>query len=227
MVGHLGTGVAGMTKGCPGVAPLLLPSARIAPHGRRRKVPLHPRGLRRATDGRAGPRSAVPKPGLIPKFSLPSLVILPLPPHAQACMPPAVTKSAPSGPCPWGRHFRVNPILRPGIPAQVEQVASALNWIQRVWTRSLLPSPPMPLIPSICLVMGVRLRYSGAGGGGDHTHREAEVAIVRFRVDPHCGAEGTGHPLAFSNHSSPFFLSPPPPAVVHFSALQMLSSEKS
>lgn len=86
----------------------------------------------------------------------------------------------------------------------------------------------MPLIPSTCLVLGVRLRYSGVGGGVDPTRRKVEPAIVRSHVDPHCGAEGREHHLDFSNHSSPWFLSPPnPPAVVNFSALQILSSEKS
>lgn len=87
MLGHLGTGRAGIMRGCPGVASRLLQSARIAPHGRR-KVPLHPWGLRRATDGRAGPGNAVPKPGEIPKFSLPSWVILPLPPSCSGLHAP-------------------------------------------------------------------------------------------------------------------------------------------
>lgn len=71
------------------------------------------------------------------------------------------------------------------------------------------------------------LSYGMGVEGVDHTGRKVEPAIVRFHVDPHCGAEGIEHQLDFSNHSSPFFLPQPTPAVVNFSALQILSSEKS
>lgn len=94
------------------------------------KVPLHPWGLRRATDGRAGPRGAVPKPGPIPKFSLPSLVMsCPSLLHAQASSPPpAITKSTSRGPCPWGRHFRVESCPRPGTcPGEMSGFCSELD----------------------------------------------------------------------------------------------------
>lgn len=75
--------------------------------------------------------------------------------------------------------------------------------------------PSMPLIRSTCLVMGgasaLLCGIGAVGGGVDHTRRKVEPAIVRFHVDPHCGAEGIEHQLDFFNHSSPFFLPPPTP----------------
>lgn len=112
---HLGTGLAEMMKGYPGVALPLLQSARIAPHQEKegRKVSLHPWGLRRAIDGWAGPRRAVPKPGPIPKFSLLSLVMsCPIPPLLSG--PPQPSPNL-RGPRPWERHFKVEscPSLSP------------------------------------------------------------------------------------------------------------------
>lgn len=123
MLGYLGTGLAGTRKGCPGVALPLLQSVRIAPHQEKegRKDSLHPWGLRRATDGQAGPRYAVPKPGLIPKFSLPSLVMSCLSLlHSQACRPtPAVTQST----------LRTMSLSQPR-PLSFPPLVSALNWVQ-------------------------------------------------------------------------------------------------
>lgn len=124
-LGHLGTGLAGMMKGCLGVALPLLQPARIAPHQEKegRKVSLHPWGLRKAIDGGpggsgAGPRCAVPKPGPIPKFPLPSLVMsfLSYPSFTLRLADPPRPSSTLRGPCPWERHFKVE--SGPSLPPQ-------------------------------------------------------------------------------------------------------------
>lgn len=141
-----------------------------------------------------------------PRWSCPSLL------HAQACMPRPSLSLLLVDPDPGEDLPGMNPI-----PAQA--------WDSRTGGTSGFCSepdpegldsffafqPPMPLIPSTCLVMGVRLCYSVVSGlrwRVDHTRRRVEPPIVRFRVDPHCGAEGieqninlispTTHLLSFS-----------------------------
>lgn len=140
----------------PELPPLLLQSARSAPHGEGRFLSV-PRvsGGGRATAGQAGLQCAVPKPGPGPKFPLSSLVTpCPFLPPAQACAPPsAVTHVSARTVCPRRRRFRAGSCPSPG------GVAPALNWGQSTLRSSLAPRPSVPLpVPRACLVTG--------GGGG-------------------------------------------------------------
>lgn len=88
MLGHLGSGLA--EGGALELRCHHLSAARPPRGGKEGRFLSIPGVLGGQQMGRAGPRCAVPKPGLIPKFSLPcSVAPCPFLLHAQACRPTA------------------------------------------------------------------------------------------------------------------------------------------
>lgn len=195
-----------------------------APLTERRKegASLSPPGLQRATDRAGRPTVCCAKARSLSKVR--SAVLgdtLPLLLPAQAYTPtPAVTHVS-------ARTMSSEKMFQGWLLSQPRWSGSCSELGPEHLRPSLAPQPSVPLpVPRACLVTGARgvpLRCSAACSGGWRADPTKQVD-GRLGADSHCGAQRKDQQLDFSNHSS--LGSPPPSAVVNFSALQILSSEK-